>query len=190
MSRASEETALLIIDMQVGEFEKTPPERLSGVVERINAVAGAVRAAGGLVVVIQHDAPPGEPFSPGAPGWQLVPGLAFESGDPVVHKTACDAFYETGLQERLDREGVTRLLVSGSATDFCVDTTVRAAASLDYEVTVVRDAHLTKDRDHLSEQAIIEHHEYVWENLILPRTRVTLADADQLIRSLEAAGAS
>ena len=38
------------------------------------------------------------------------------------------------------------LLVTGCATDFCVDTTVRVAASRDYEIVVVADGHTTADR--------------------------------------------
>ena len=35
--------------------------------------------------------------------------------------------------------GVSRLMISGCATDFCVDTTVRSAASHGFEVLVLSD---------------------------------------------------
>lgn len=176
--------ALLVIDMQAGSFVETPAPKLEHVVERINALGDAVRSSGGFVVFIQHDAPPGEVFSPGAPGWELIPELHRTAEDPLIHKQACDAFYETGLQELLDQHGVERLLVSGEATDFCVDTTVRAAASRDFAVTVVRDGHLTNDREHLDAASIVAHHEHVWENLLLPRSRVQVVSAANLIESL------
>ncbi len=115
----------------------------------------------------------------------LLPELSRGEEDPLVHKQACDAFYETGLQQLLERHGVARrLFVSGSATDFCVDTTVRAAASRDFEVTVVRDGHITADREHLDAASIVEHHHHIWENLLLPRSRVEVVPAAELIDRL------
>ena len=81
--------------------------------------------------------------------------------------------------------GVTELIITGCATDFCVDTTVRAAGSHGYEVTVAGDAHTTRDRPHLSAVAVIQHHNYVWADLILPRGRtIRVVPTDQLIREL------
>ena len=137
---AGDRTALLIIDMQAGLFTpETPRYDAEGVVARINAVAKALRCGGGTVVFIQHDGPKGDAFEPGTSGWQLLPSLGHDSGDVVVHKTACDSFYETDLADVLSRRGVHRLVVTGCATDFCVDTTIRAAMSREYEVVVVAD---------------------------------------------------
>jgi len=46
-------------------------------------------------------------------------------------KEACDAFYKTDLSRILQDHDTRELIVTGCATDFCVDTTVRAAASRD-----------------------------------------------------------
>ncbi len=59
--------------------------------------------------------------------------------------TPDDSFNETGLADILEKLGVQQLIVTGCATDFCVDTTVRAAASRNYEVVVVKDGHTTKE---------------------------------------------
>lgn len=180
-------TALLVIDMQAGSFVETPPNQdLPGVVDRVNAVAAALREAGGLVVFIQHDAPAGETFAPGEPAWQLIPELSRTAADPVVHKEACDAFYQTELEQLLRSAGIERLLISGSATDFCVDTTIRAAASLDFEVTVVEDGHLTSDREHLDAKAIVEHAHYVWRELILPGRQIEVTSAATIVQGLGA----
>ena len=142
--------ALLVIDMQRGLFEG-PESRhdKDGVVHRINSLAKAVREARGVVVFIQHDGPAGDDFEPGAAGWEFLPELERTEGDVVVHKRACDSFYETELSSVLKSRGIEDLWVTGCATEFCVDTTVRAAASLDYCVTVVEDGHTTADRPHL-----------------------------------------
>ncbi|MCP4694589.1 MAG: isochorismatase family protein, partial [Desulfobacterales bacterium] len=74
--------------------------------------------------------------------------------------------------------------VTGCATDFCVDTTVRSAASKDYEMVVVSDAHTTGDRPHLGAEAIIEHHNWVWENFIPPGKDIMVAPAERVIEAL------
>lgn len=172
--------------MQQGMF-RTPGERYDtdGVVARINALAGATRSAGGLVVFVQHDGPEGDAFEPGAPGWELLPSLDRRPGDPVVHKTACDAFYRTELASVLEAGGRPPLLVTGCATDFCVDTTVRAAASHDFDLVVVSDGHTTADRPHLDAPSIIEHHNATWRGLIVPGRQVRVRPAAELLRELE-----
>ncbi len=178
--------ALLVIEMQVGLFgADTPRHDAEGVVERINALARAVRREGGIVIFIQHDGPPGDVFEPGREGWKILPSLRREEGDLVVPKRACDAFYETDLAEVLDKHRVTRLLVTGCATDFCVDTTVRAAASRDYEIVVVEDGHTTADRPHVDSLSVIRHHNWVWQNLIHPRRPIEVMPATRVIAQME-----
>jgi len=176
--------ALLIIDMQVGSFEGQPPRHdAEAVIARINALIRGVRRAGGLVVFIQHGEPRGA-LEPGTPGWEILPALERDPADPVVRKTACDAFYETDLQEVLARHAVRRLIVTGCATDFCVDTTIRSAASKDYEVVVAADGHTTRDRPHLDAASIIRHHNWMWENLILPHGEVRVVPAEEILGEL------
>lgn len=162
--------ALLIIDMQVACFAGDPPRHdAAGTVRRINALAEAARPHG-LVVFIRHTEPSGA-FAHGSPGWQVLPGLVTQPADAFVEKPACDAFLETNLDELLRQRGVTELIICGCATDFCVDTTVRAAGAHGYGVTVASDAHTTRDRPHLCATKVIEHHNYVWADFILPRGR-------------------
>jgi nicotinamidase-related amidase len=84
------------------------------------------------------------------------------------------------LADVLDRNGVEQIIVTGYATDFCVDTTIRAAASTNYQVGVVSDGHTTKDRLHLDAESIIRHHNWMWENLILPRDEAMVMPASSL----------
>ncbi|MBV9330399.1 MAG: isochorismatase family protein [Alphaproteobacteria bacterium] len=51
-----------------------------------------------------------------------------------------------------------RLIVCGMQTEYCVDTTVRAAHALGYKVTLVSDAHSTGNTQALSAGDIIAHH--------------------------------
>jgi nicotinamidase-related amidase len=175
--------ALLVIDMQVGLFEGEPPRHdAEGVIQRINKLAKAVRATGGIVIFIQHEDNGG--LRRGTNGWEILPALERTDTDLLVCKWACDSFYETELADLLDKHGVQQLIVTGCATDFCVDTTIRSAASRNYEVLVVADGHTTKDRTHLDAITIIKHHNWMWENLILPRSSIKVLKAGSIAKWL------
>jgi len=176
--------ALLVIDMQVGLFEgELPRHDAEGVIRRINEIASVVRATGGLVIFIQHEDNRG--FVPGTRSWEILPALTRTESDLWVGKQACDAFYETELPELLDQHGVRQVIMTGCATDFCVDTSIRAAASRNYEVVVVADAHTTLDRAHLDAKSIITHHNWMWKNLILPRSEVKVLPATSVVEWLQ-----
>src|SRR5205823_2908742 len=81
-----------------------------------------------------------------------------QEGDRVVHKRTPDAFYATTLQQELQALGVKKLILTGIQTDVCVDTTYRRACSLDYEITLVEDAHSTWDREPFTASHIVAHH--------------------------------
>lgn len=122
--------ALIIIDMQVGMLAgERPPHDVDGVIQRINAVANAMRQAARPVMFIQHCGPTGDPFAQGEPGWHFLPAVERAERDLVISKTTCDAFYKTELEAMLKWRRIDELIVAGWATDFCVDTTIRAAAS-------------------------------------------------------------
>lgn len=179
-------TALLVIDMQVGVFTKeTPRHDAEGVVGRINLLSKAVRQGGGTVVFVQHDGPKGDTLEPDTDGWRLLPSLERDEQDLVVRKQACDAFYATELSEVLRQHGARRLIVTGCATDFCVDTTVRAAASRDYEVVVVEDGHTTADRPHVDAVSVIRHHNWLWQNLIHPKRQIKVLPAARVVACVE-----
>ena len=183
--------ALLVIDMQAGSFEGDSPRHdAQGVVDRINSLGRAVRHAGGVVIFVQHDGPRGDTFEPESRGWRILSSLERSPTDLVVRKHACDAFFETDLGEILDRRAAKPLLVTGCATDFCVDTTVRAALSRNYEVVVVEDGHTTAQRPHVDAVSVIRHHNWVWENLIHPRAQVKVMPASQVIAQVESVAES
>ena len=175
---------LLVIDMQVGVMQGQKRFDANGVVQRINELAAAVRSTGGAVIYIQHEGKTGGPYERNTPRWAILPELDRSAEDFVIAKSACDAFYRTDLGATLRQTGIDQLLITGCCTDFCVDTTVRAAASLDYAVTVVSDAHTTANRPHLKAQAIITHHNWVWSGLILPGRRIRVAPTNEIIQEL------
>src|SRR5581483_3373536 len=56
------------------------------------------------------------------------------------------------------------LPTSSSLGEYCVDTTCRRATSLGYDVTLVGDAHLTRDNGVLTAANIIAHHKFVLDD--------------------------
>jgi len=175
------ETAVLVIDAQKGLFcAKPPPFEAEAVIARINAVIGQARQAGAPVIFIQHDGKPGEEdVVPFTEGWKLHPDLQVRPGELIIRKTTCDAFYGTPLEPELRSRGITTLVLMGYATDFCVDATLRTAASNNFHVMVVADAHTTCDNPVLSANQVRQHHNWAWANSLTPKG-VTVLQAAEL----------
>jgi nicotinamidase-related amidase len=174
--------ALLIIDMQVGLFTPlTPRFDAHGVISRINALSERFREHGWPVIFVQHDGTRENYLLPNTPDWELLPSLIQKSSDLVVEKTANDAFYNSNLQETLEAKGITELVITGCATDFCVDTTVRSALGRNYKITVIEDGHTTGNRPHLDAQTVIMHHNWIWSELSPTAHRLKVKPFDEVI---------
>jgi len=172
-------TALIVIDMQQGLFTG-PKHDATGTVARINRLAERVRAANGVVIWVQHCGPEGDAFHPDAPGWRLLPELRPLATDQFVRKTSCDAFLDTDLAEKLVAENIMRLIITGCATDFCVDTTVRSALARRFPTIVPTDGHTTADRPYLSALKVMEHHHAIWSDFLSPVGPAKLMQCDEV----------
>ncbi|HWI81902.1 cysteine hydrolase family protein [Ramlibacter sp.] len=172
--------ALLIIDVQralcAGEEAAFDIDR---VIDRINGLAAQARRAGAPVLVVQHEEDEG-PLRFGADGWQLAETLASGPGDIPVRKTTPDSFHGTELQPLLQARGVTRLVVCGLQTDFCIDTTVRRALGLGYEVVLVADGHSTVDNGVLGAPQIVAHHNRTLSRMASFGPRVAVVPAAEV----------
>jgi nicotinamidase-related amidase len=155
----SEQTALLIIDMQIDSFEVpgNPTYRAAELVANIGELLRKAHTAGIPVIYIQHQQKRG-PLAVGTRGWQILPAIAPSEGDLVVPKYAEDSFLATTLEHALRARNITHLVICGSRSDFCVDTTCRSAISHGYGVTLVSDAHSTINRKVLPAELIVAHH--------------------------------
>lgn len=172
--------AMIVVDMQTGLLNGAPKHDLAGIVARINRLGDATRKRGGRVVFIQHCGPEGEDFAPGAPGWDFLPELHRRDSDIVVPKSLNDAFAGTALKTVLEGIGARHLLITGWATDFCVDATLRGATAQDCDVVAVADGHTCSDRPHLAAAEVIRHHNWVWSNLIARRS-IRVMTTDELL---------
>jgi nicotinamidase-related amidase len=160
--------ALVIVDMQEAAVAQGLQYDLDGVVQRIKRLATRVRTAGGAVIFIQHDGTAGDAFEPGTLGWEVATSMTMDATDTCVRKTVNDAFRGTDLEHMLRCLDVARVIICGWATDFCVDSTVRSAVARCSNVVVAADCHTLHDRPHLPAAQVIEHHNWVWANLIAP----------------------
>ena len=170
-------TAVLVIDMQRALC--TGPEQawdIDRVIANANAVVTRARTLGVPVILVQHEEDSG-PLAYGGAGWEIDERVSTDPSDLRLYKRTCDSFNGTQLHQFLEQKGVRRLVVCGLQTDFCIDTTVRRALGLGYDVTLVADAHSTIDNGVLTPPLIVEHHNKVLGSLhsFGPRIDVTPA---------------
>ena len=155
-------TALLIIDMQVCNFEGSDPVyRGSDLLSTTRKLIEKARGAGALIMYIQHCGPEGAVDHPGAPGFDIHPVVAPGENDIIVRKKHPDAFQDTNLESELESNNINHLIIAGIQTEYCVDTTCRRAYSLGYHVILVADGHSTWDTENLTAPQIIAHHNEV-----------------------------
>ena len=155
-------TGLLVIDLQRGMFmDAAKPHDGDGVLSRVASLLQRARRSGAPVLHVQHDGGPGDPLGKAGPGFEIHPDVAPQPGEPVIEKSVCSAFPGTVLDAQLKRLGITRLVIAGMQTEYCIDTNCRVAFDRGYKVVLAKDAHTTFDTPALSAAQIIDHHNRV-----------------------------
>lgn len=141
----NDRTALLIIDVQQGFDSPKWGERNNPDAEqKLAALLAAWRAARRPVIHVQHlSRSPESPLRPGQPGCEIHPLVAPLPGEAHFTKDVNSAFIGTRLEEHLREHGMQSLVIGGLTTDHCVSTSVRMAANLGFDTTVVSDGTAT-----------------------------------------------
>jgi nicotinamidase-related amidase len=153
------ETALVILDVQLGMFDENDPVfNGSELLIKISNLLVKARTEGISVVFIQHCGDADHILHVDKPGWPIHPSIAPKKDELVIFKRHYDSFQDTCLQEELNYRNIKHLVITGIQTEFCFDTTCRRAYSLGYKVTVVKDGHSTWDTEDLTANQIIDHH--------------------------------
>jgi nicotinamidase-related amidase len=89
-------------------------------------------------------------FEDGSWGGAIREGLEPRPGDVVALEHWCSSgFANTDLDLQLKAHGIRRVIVIGVRTNTCVEATVRFAAELGYDVTVVKDATASLSEDEM-----------------------------------------
>jgi len=160
-------TALLIVDLQVAMFEsesEPPIHDAHRLLQRAADLIQRARTAGVPVIFVRHDGGPGDPLEAGRPGWDIHPTLEPAPEETIVEKSWPDSFQETDLGDLLAQGGITRLIIAGAQTDFCINATCRRAAALGYDTTLVADTHSTwGSKGKTAEEIIAAHNSQLGE---------------------------
>ncbi len=169
-------SALVIIDMQLGNFQGSDPVYDGEILlSKVQRLIGKARDEGVPVFFVQNKGREGDPDEIGTPGWEIHPTIAPKEGDVVIEKATPDAFHRTTLSQELRSKGIEKLVIAGLQTEYCIDTTCRRAYSLGYDVVLVKDAHSTWDSSSLTAEQIVEHH-----NQVLGGWFVTLKNQNEI----------
>ena len=160
-------TAHVVIDLQNGFMSEgalleVPDARK--IVPNVNRISRALRSAGGLVVFTRfifdkdeagywgafydrflnanRSVRQREVFAPKAQGAALWAGLDRTDADPVVDKTRFSAFVPgtSDLLRILQGRGIGTLIISGTMTNCCCESTARDAMQLGFDVIFSTDA--------------------------------------------------
>ncbi|WP_149540379.1 isochorismatase family protein [Siccirubricoccus phaeus] len=169
-------TAHVVVDLQNGFMA---PGQISavatapGIVPNVNRISAALRAAGGLVVYLQHTADPATAagwgafyngfmtperkagmiaaFTPGAFGHALWPELEVLPQDLVVRKTRFSGFVQgsSDLDAQLRARRIDTVVITGTVTNVCCESSARDAMMLDYKVFFTADGNAAhSDAEH------------------------------------------
>ena len=159
-------TALVVVDMQNAYMDLaagyTACAAAVEAVPAINRLAGAVRQGGGGVFwvknthddtcmndwsVLQDMAAPDTrqrriaALLEGSFGQQIWPGMDVQPGDEVVRKLRYSAFYPgtSDLPARLRARGFDTVLITGTLTNVCCESSARDAMMSNFRVIMVSD---------------------------------------------------
>jgi ureidoacrylate peracid hydrolase len=160
-------TAHVIVDMQNGFVEPGAPVEVPvarEIVDNINAISRAVRQAGGTNVFLQmtlgedslqswsnwfkyfHTAESTAGFEAsfghGRHHWRLWPAMDVQDGDLFVDKSRFGAFVPgaSRLHEVLQARGIDTLIITGTLSNCCCESTARDAMQMNYKLVFVSDA--------------------------------------------------
>jgi nicotinamidase-related amidase len=137
-----DESALLVIDVQEAVDDPSRGNRNNPQAEEnIARLLAAFREAGIRCIHVRDDSlDPDSLFHPSKPGNRIKDIVAPLPGEWLIVKHVHSAFIGTDLEERLRREGITRLVVTGLVANYCVETTARMAGNLGFDTYMVSDA--------------------------------------------------
>src|SRR5215471_15618668 len=169
-------TALVVVDMQNAFMLPGVAHALCPMAEKIvpniNRLAQTVRETGGTVVWIkttfkndslqswstyfemvtpQQSAKRVEALTPDSKGHQLWAALDVHAEDVIVEKNRFSAFIQgsSNLAEVLRARGIDTILVTGTVTNVCCESTARDAMMLNFKTSMVTDGNAAvTDRDH------------------------------------------
>lgn len=135
-------TAVLVVDVQVGVMQNAWD--CDRIISNVAIVVERARQHNVPVIWVQHS---DDELSHGSPAWAWVPELVPADGEPRIDKHFNSSFEDSGLDQELERLGITHLVLAGAATNWCIRATAYGALDRGYDLTLVQDAHTTGSID-------------------------------------------
>jgi len=158
--------ALLIIDMQNGvcKSDNCEIENLNECIHRINNRIKQYRLKGKPIIFIQHN---DESLFNGEFSWQIISELDCQKEDLYIQKTHANSFYKTELQYVLSSFSIINIEICGAQTEYCVDSTIKVAHGLGYNLQMYSGLSTTYDNDYMKAQQMINFYESIWNKRFL-----------------------
>jgi nicotinamidase-related amidase len=140
--RKGNKAALIVVDVQVGVAKDAwdAPR----IIKNMSLAVERARAQGVPVIWVQHS---DDELKYESAEWQWVPELKPLAGELRVHKHFNSSFEETALEDELAKLGATHIVLAGAATNWCIRASAYGALERGYDLTLIKDAHTTKDID-------------------------------------------
>ena len=134
-------TAVIILDYQVGSLGYFPEAISNGLLARANQIAAAARQRGIPVIFIRLQK------ADRTPDTELHPQLVRKTDELVLTKTKSSPFSTTDLDARMKKRGIDTLVILGVYTGGAVLSTVKWAAEMDYRMFVISDCCAERDEE-------------------------------------------
>lgn len=155
-------TVLLVIDVQQAMVDARPA-RVDEFMLNLKILIDAAHQSGTEVVYVRHDGGEGDVLAYGTPDWQIDRSLSPRAEERIFDKRFGSAFRQTGLHDYLASREITRLVVCGMQTEYCIDTSVKVAFEFGYEVVIPSGATTTYTNPFLSGDKLINYYErMIW----------------------------
>ena len=155
---------LLVIDVQNGMFNLPRKLYKSDIIlDNICSLIGKARKEKSLIVFMQHHGNENSFFNEGSENWKIHSKVSPRESDFIIKKTHSDSFQNTKLNDILKNNNINNIVICGFVTEGCVDTTIRRASSLGYNLEVASDCHSTTDSNVLTAEQIINHHNEIFK---------------------------
>ena len=156
---------LLVIDLQNGVCKSEQPvARLNQLIKGVNARIDAYQAESRPIIFVQHN---DKTLIAGQSTWQIMPELNVPKTAIFVQKTHADSFWQTNLQTLLSQMQIKSLEICGAQTEYCVDTTIKVAHHLGYQLQMVAGLSTTTDNAYMTAEQTIAFYENIWQNRFL-----------------------
>jgi ureidoacrylate peracid hydrolase len=169
-------TALVVVDLQnafmMPGVAHALCEMAASIVPNVNRLADALRQAGGTVAWVRTTATQAcltewsqyyehltpaqqqkrvEALADGSKGHQFWPDLDIRREDLIVTKTRYSAFIQgaSDLEAQLRGRGIDTVLITGTVTNVCCESTARDAMMRNFRTVMISDGNAANtDRDH------------------------------------------